>query len=122
MPTTRAAIALLIPLALLACGIESRIAPRAPLAADPRCDVVATAPPPPAMHFDIPPPPIAPVLHARPARYLAPGTVSLGFIGDDPIGRYPTVPHRAPAWSRPFRGGWSSGYDTPTRHYGGYRR
>ncbi len=119
MPTR--AIALLVPLALLACGIESTMAPRVPLAADPRCDVVASAPPSPAIHVDIPPP-IVPTPRPRPARYLAPGTVSLGFIGDDPIGRYPTVPHRAPAWSRPFQGGWSSGYNTPTRHYGGYRR
>jgi hypothetical protein len=34
---------------------------------------------------------------------------SLGYLGDEPIGRLPTPPHREPAdWARPFPCHWTS--------------
>ncbi len=121
MPSKHAVIALFVALALPACAVESQIAPRSPLDVEPRCAPVASVPPPVA-HVDIAPPPVANAYFAPPARHLPPGSVSLGFIGDDPIGRHPTVPHRAPSWTRPFPSSWSSSYHTPMRHTGGYRR
>jgi hypothetical protein len=34
-------------------------------------------------------------------------TVSLGFIGDAPLGTEPTPPHQEPAWTRPFPCHWT---------------
>jgi hypothetical protein len=41
-----------------------------------------------------------------------PPSIDLGYIGDAPVGRYPTPPHRLPEWEKPFRlgGQWSSGW------------
>jgi hypothetical protein len=50
--------------------------------------------------------------YATSPRVARPRSVSLGFIGDDSIGRYPSVPHRAPSWTRPFPGAWGAAYQT----------
>jgi hypothetical protein len=34
-------------------------------------------------------------------------SISLGFIGDQPIGIEPTAPHREPYWARPFPCRWT---------------
>jgi hypothetical protein len=34
-------------------------------------------------------------------------SISLGFIGDQPIGVEPTPPHREPYWERPFPYHWT---------------
>jgi hypothetical protein len=34
-------------------------------------------------------------------------SISLGFIGDEPLGRYATPEHRDPSWTRPFPCHWT---------------
>ena len=48
-----------------------------------------------------------------------PPSVDLGYIGDAPVGRYPTPPHKLQEWEKPFRlgGQWGSGWG----RYGGRR-
>jgi hypothetical protein len=46
--------------------------------------------------FDEPPP------HPRIAH-----SISLGFIGDGRLDRYPTPPHHDPSWARPFPCNWT---------------
>jgi hypothetical protein len=59
--------------------------------------------------------------HARPTH-----TISLGFIGDGPLDRYPTPPHHDPSWARPFPCNWthtcglSPQYDPATLRAYGY--
>ena len=45
-----------------------------------------------------------------------PPSIVLGYIGDAPIGRYPTVQHRLQEWEKPFRLGGS--YGAGLRHHG----
>jgi hypothetical protein len=44
--------------------------------------------------------------HITPPREHAP-SLSLGFMGDQPIGVLPDPPHREPAWTRPFPCHWT---------------
>jgi hypothetical protein len=45
-----------------------------------------------------------------------PPSIDLGYIGDSPIGREPSPPHRLQEWEKPFRlggswgGGWGGGW------------
>lgn len=36
-----------------------------------------------------------------------PHSISLGYIGDAPLGTQPTPPHRDPSWTRPFPCHWT---------------
>jgi hypothetical protein len=55
-------------------------------------------------------------------------TVSLGFIGDEPVGMHDgdpgtPPPHASPSWTRPFPRAWTRsyyGYYGGGRGYGGY--
>jgi hypothetical protein len=38
---------------------------------------------------------------------LRPGSISLGYIGDAPLGTQPTPPHTEPYWTRPFPCHWT---------------
>jgi hypothetical protein len=92
---------------------------------DPRDAIARLSPPPPDPPTNVAAVVIAPPVNPRadyapaPSPYAPvngrPQSISMGFIGDAPVGRYPTVHHRQPAWSRPFPGSWTSGYHAPIR-------
>jgi hypothetical protein len=95
-----------IPLAIVGCGNAERdIAPRSPADACP-CEG-ATAGPSPADLADVPAQASAFVPPAPPPEPGVARSISLGFIGDSPIGVEPTPPHREPAWTRPFPCHWT---------------
>jgi hypothetical protein len=99
----RTAVGLSIALGALACETESEIAPRTPIDAqriDPTCME-------------------APAIEDSFAQTFArsdygdyhterPPIVNLGAIGDTPLGREPTPPHRLAPWEEPFPCDWTN--------------
>ena len=51
-----------------------------------------------------------------------PTSISLGFIGDDPIGANGQTTHQEPAWTRPFPSEWTRSYYGGRGYYGRNRR
>jgi len=99
----RSAIGLALALAVSGCAdAESEIEPRTPVNAqlfDPTTlrapDIVDGFPQVFAMAQENAPPPQRPT------------SLSLGFIGDAPLGTQPTPPHHEPYWTRPFPCHWT---------------
>ena len=48
-------------------------------------------------------------------------SISLGFIGDEPIGANGQTAHQEPAWTRPFPSEWTRPYYGGHGHYGSGR-
>ncbi len=98
----REAGALVLLSSVLACAEPSELEPRTPVRAalhDPVCvqapaleDSFAEA----RARYE------GGAYHAEPPR-----SVDLGAIGDAPLGRNPTPPHRVPAWQQPFPCDWT---------------
>lgn len=98
----RTAVGLCIALGALACDTESQIAPRTPIDAqrtDPTC-VQA-----PAIEDSFPQ-----TFARSDADYHTerPRIVNLGAIGDTPLGRDLTPPHRLAPWEEPFPCDWTN--------------
>jgi hypothetical protein len=99
----RSAIGIAVALAVSGCAdTESNIAPRTPVNAQlidpttlPAPDIVDGFPQVFAMAVENTPPP------------QRPRSISLGFIGDAPLGTQPTPPHAEPYWTRPFPCHWT---------------
>jgi hypothetical protein len=93
-----------VALALSACG-PSEIEPRTPVNAqfiDPTC-VDA-----PAIEDGFPEALARSQARASARRPERPPSVSLGEIGDSPLGTEPTPPHRLPDWEQPFPCDWTN--------------
>ncbi len=56
-----------------------------------------------------------------PPPVLRPASISLGFIGDEPLGVNGTPRHFEPAWTRPFPREWTGSYRGSYRYGGGSR-
>ena len=56
----------------------------------------------------------------RPSRpYVPAKSISLGFIGDEPIGANGQPTHYEPSWTRPFPASWTRSYYGGRGYYGG---
>jgi len=107
-------------LALAACG-PSEVEPRTPVNAqllDPTC-VDA-----PAIEDSFSETIARSEAHASARRSERPPSVSLGEIGDWPLGTEPTPPHRVPEWEQPFPCDWTNtcympfvGWPVTVRYY-----
>jgi hypothetical protein len=98
-------LAVTLGIAFAACGCaeggERATTPRSPVAA--RCDDPMPTRASPIAEHDA----LAYELHITPPGEHPP-SLSLGYIGDQPIGVLPTPPHREPAWTRPFPCDWTN--------------
>jgi hypothetical protein len=98
----RAAYAAAIAVTLFGCaGAESEIEPRVPVDAL-RADPMQLRAPDISDGF---PDAFAAATRDAPRPRLR-RSISLGFIGDSPLGREPSPPHQEPYWARPFPCHW----------------
>ena len=99
----RLAVALGIALAASGCAERGELAraPRSPVAG--RCDDPMPTRASPIEEHDT----LSYEQHITPPREHPP-SISLGYMGDQPIGVLPTPPHREPEWTRPFPCDWTN--------------
>ena len=104
--------------ALAGCCAESRMAPSlarvdavcapsAVVVAAPSAAVVAAPPAESVVAAPVRPPPPTAFAPARPAGPTRQRTVSLGNVGDAPLGANASPPGRTPEWTRPFPASWT---------------
>jgi hypothetical protein len=113
----RPAIGLAFALAVSGCADgESEIEPRTPVNA--QCVDATTLRAPDIMDGF---PQVFAMAQENAPRPRRPSSISLGSVGDEPLGTQATPPHTEPYWTRPFPCHWTGTCQFASRHRVPYR-